>query len=57
VIVNIQRQRARTSSRWSNRVKRLLPQLTASLPAAVQVATLTDRTVTIRASCTTCSSS
>jgi len=33
-----------------DRVKQLLPQLTASLPASVEVATLTDRTVTIRAS-------
>src|SRR3989475_42329 len=33
-----------------DRVKGLLPQLTASLPASVEVATLTDRTVTIRAS-------
>ncbi|MCP6769099.1 efflux RND transporter permease subunit, partial [Klebsiella pneumoniae] len=28
----------------------LLPQLTSSLPAAVEIAPLTDRTVTIRAS-------
>src|SRR5213076_2662949 len=33
-----------------DRVKQLLPQLTASLPAAVQLAVLTDRTNTIRAS-------
>jgi len=33
-----------------DRVKALLPQLTASLPAAIDVAVLTDRTITIRAS-------
>ncbi|HLQ43885.1 MAG TPA: efflux RND transporter permease subunit, partial [Planctomycetaceae bacterium] len=33
-----------------DRVKRLLPQLKDSLPASISVATLTDRTVTIRAS-------
>src|SRR5207245_6228158 len=33
-----------------DRVKQLLPQITSSLPASVEVATLTDRTVTIRAS-------
>ena len=33
-----------------DRVKKLLPQLQASLPAAVDVTLLTDRTVTIRAS-------
>jgi multidrug efflux pump len=50
VIVNIQRQPGANVIEVVDRVKRLLPQLTASLPAAVQVATLTDRTVTIRAS-------
>jgi len=33
-----------------DRVKRLLPQLQASLPAAIDIAVLTDRTTTIRAS-------
>ena len=33
-----------------DRVKKLLPQLRASLPSAVDVAILTDRTITIRAS-------
>ena len=41
------RQRHR---RWSTRIKALLPQLQATLPAAVDVAVLTDRTPTIRAS-------
>jgi len=50
VIVNIQRQPGANVIEVVDRVKRLLPQLTASLPAAVEVATLTDRTITIRAS-------
>src|SRR5207247_8970210 len=33
-----------------DRIERLLPQLTTSLPASVQVTVLTDRTETIRAS-------
>jgi multidrug efflux pump len=33
-----------------DRIQRLLPQLRASLPAAVEVSVLTDRTVTIRGS-------
>src|SRR6266581_4458198 len=50
VILNIQRQPGANVIEVVDRVKRLLPQLTASLPASVEVATLTDRTVTIRAS-------
>src|SRR3989441_8336265 len=50
VIVNIQRQPGANVIEVVDRVKQLLPQLTASLPASVEVATLTDRTVTIRAS-------
>jgi len=50
VIVNVQRQPGANVIEVVDRVKRLLPQLAASLPAAVEVATLTDRTVTIRAS-------
>ena len=42
--------RARTSSTSSNRIHALLPELRASLPAGVDVAVLTDRTTTIRAS-------
>ena len=52
VILNIQRQPGANVIEVVDRVKRLLPQLTASLPAAVEVATLTDRTITIRASVT-----
>jgi multidrug efflux pump len=40
-----------------DRVKALLPQLQASLPPAVKVQILTDRTTTIRASVRTWSSS
>jgi multidrug efflux pump len=50
VIVNIQRQPGANVIEVVDRVKALLPQLRASLPAAVDVALLTDRTVTIRAS-------
>ncbi len=50
VIVNIQRQPGANIINVVDRIKRLLPQLTASLPSAVQLAVLTDRTTTIRAS-------
>jgi len=50
VILSVQRQPGANVIEVVDRVKRLLPQLAASLPAAVEVATLTDRTVTIRAS-------
>jgi multidrug efflux pump len=50
VIVNIQRQPGANIIQVVDRVKTLLPQLKASLPAAVDVSILTDRTVTIRAS-------
>ncbi len=50
VIVNIQRQPGANVIEVVDRIKRALPQLTASLPAAVDVTVLTDRTVTIRAS-------
>jgi multidrug efflux pump len=50
VIVNIQRQPGANVIEVVDRIKRLLPQLSASLPAAIEVTMLTDRTVTIRAS-------
>jgi multidrug efflux pump len=50
VIVNIQRQPGANIIQVVDRVKALLPLLQTSLPAAVQVTVLTDRTVTIRAS-------
>ncbi|MFY9550711.1 MAG: efflux RND transporter permease subunit, partial [Thermoanaerobaculia bacterium] len=50
VILNIQRQPGANIIAVVDRIKALLPQLKASLPAAVDVAILTDRTTTIRAS-------
>ena len=50
VILNIQRQPGANIIAVVDRVKALLPQLKAALPAAVQVDILTDRTTTIRAS-------
>ena len=50
VILNIQRQPGANIIGVVDRIKDLLPQLRASLPTAVQVTILTDRTNTIRAS-------
>ncbi len=50
IIVNIQRQPGANLIEVVDRVKQLLPQLQSSLPSAVQVTVLTDRTTTIRAS-------
>jgi multidrug efflux pump len=50
VILNIQRQPGANVIEVVNRIKRLLPQLQGSLPPAVKVSVLTDRTTTIRAS-------
>ncbi len=50
VIVNIQRQPGANVIDVVDRVKQLLPSLTASLPASIDTAVLTDRTVTVRAS-------
>ena len=50
VIVNIQRQPGSNIISVADRVKLLLKQLQASLPAAIKVQVLTDRTETIRAS-------
>ncbi len=50
VIVNIQRQPGANIISVVDRIKKLLPQLQAGLPAAVKVQILTDRTSTIRAS-------
>jgi multidrug efflux pump len=50
VIVNIQRQPGANIIGVVDRIKKLLPQLQGSLPAAVKVSILTDRTETIRAS-------
>jgi multidrug efflux pump len=50
VILNIQRQPGANIISVVDRVKKLLPQLQAALPASVHVEILTDRTNTIRAS-------
>jgi multidrug efflux pump len=50
VILNIQRQPGANVIETVDRIKGLLPQLQAALPAAVEVQILTDRTTTIRAS-------
>ncbi|MDH4189495.1 MAG: MdtB/MuxB family multidrug efflux RND transporter permease subunit [Betaproteobacteria bacterium] len=50
VLVNIQRQPGSNVIEVVERVKQLLPQLQASLPASVAVVLLSDRTTTIRAS-------
>ena len=50
IILNIQRQPGANVIDVVDRIKALLPQLQASLPNAVDVKVLTDRTTTIRAS-------
>jgi len=50
IIVNIQRQPGANTIQVVDRIKQLLPQLKANLPAGIDVSVLTDRTTTIRAS-------
>jgi multidrug efflux pump len=50
VLMNIQRQPGANIIGVVDRIKRLLPQLQAALPASVRLDILTDRTGTIRAS-------
>ena len=50
VLMNIQRQPGANIIGVVDRIKKLLPQLQAALPASVQLDILTDRTGTIRAS-------
>ncbi len=50
VIVNVQRQPGANVIEVVDRVEQLLPQLTASLPSTLDVAVVSDRTGTIRAS-------
>jgi len=50
IILNIKRQPGANIIAVADRIKKLLPQLKASLPSSVNVAVLTDRTTTIRAS-------
>ncbi len=50
VLLDIQRQPGANIIETVNRIKKLLPQLTAVMPPSVKVSILTDRTETIRAS-------
>ena len=50
VILNVQRQPGANIITVVDSIKKLLPNLTETMPAAVKVAVLTDRTNTIRAS-------
>lgn len=50
VIVNIQRQPGANIIQVVDRVKALLPRLRATIPSSIAIATLTDRTITVRAS-------
>jgi multidrug efflux pump len=50
VIVNIQRQPGANIIGVVDRIKKVLPQMQAAMPASVKVSVLTDRTETIRAS-------
>ncbi len=50
LILNIQRQPGANVIEVVDRIKKLLPQLQATLPGSVDIVLLTDRTTTIRAS-------
>jgi multidrug efflux pump len=50
VIVNIQRQPGANIIQVVDRIKALLPKLRATIPPAINIQVLTDRTVTVRAS-------
>jgi len=50
VVLNVQRQPGANTISVVNSIKHLLPQLEASLPASIQVTTLTDLTTAIKAS-------
>ena len=50
VLVNVQRQPGANVIEVVDRIKKLLPQLQATMPGSVDIALLTDRTTTIRAS-------
>jgi multidrug efflux pump len=50
IILSIQRQSDANTIKVVDSIKALLPQLQASLPASIEVHTLTDRTITVRAS-------
>ncbi|MGZ3405161.1 MAG: efflux RND transporter permease subunit, partial [Polyangia bacterium] len=50
VIVNVQRQPGANIIEVTDRIKKLLPQLSASMPQGIDVSILSDRTETVRAS-------
>ena len=50
IILNVQRQPGANIIEVVNRIEALLPRIVSTLPAAVDVGVLSDRTVTIRAS-------
>lgn len=50
IILNVQRQPGANVIETVDRIKKMLPQLQASMPGAVEVTLLSDRTDTIRAS-------
>jgi multidrug efflux pump len=50
IIVNVQRQPGANIIEVTDNIKKLLPQLRASMPQAIDVDVLADRTVTVRAS-------
>lgn len=50
IILNVQKQPGSNVIAVADRIKNLLPQLTAALPSSVDVTLLSDRTVSIRAS-------
>ncbi len=50
VIINVRRQPGANVIEVVDSIKRLLPQLRETLPASIDIAVLTDRTTTIRAS-------
>jgi multidrug efflux pump len=50
VIVNIQRQPGANIIQVVDRIKALLPKLRATIPSAIKISYLTDRTITVRAS-------
>ena len=50
LLINVQRQSGANVIEVVDRIKELLPELRTSLPAGVDLVTLTDRTTTIRAS-------
>src|SRR6202522_3290918 len=50
ILLNVQRQPGANIIKVVDRIKTLLPQIVSTLPSAVDVGVLSDRTVTIRAS-------